>query len=186
VATHVRALIANGRYERARSFAAALMKRKPRGLNPFALAAEIHAAEKATHKAEGDRLRARAFDLEQSKIEREVRRREEVIRAVRDAESGVGATGLEAIRGEHPALSLPVDLVIAKLGAAGSARAARDRVLQGCAPNFKHLIRRTKSWDMVEVEASLYGQTEKYEAPLSAADPGRCTPKRPDPKRLRR
>ena len=162
------------------------MKRKPRGLNPFALAAEIHAAEKATQKAEGDRLRARAFDLEQQKIEREVHRREEVLRAVRDAEAGVGATGLEAIRGEHPSLSLPVDLVIAKLGAAGSARAARDRVLQSCAPFFKVLVRRTRSWDVVEVEASLYGQTEKYEAPLSAADPGRCTLRRPDPKRLRK
>lgn len=186
VAAHVRALVASGRFERARSFAAALVKRKPRGVNPFALAAEIHEAERSKQKAEGDRLRARAFEMEKDKIEREVRRREEVIRAVRDAESGVGATGLEAIRGEHPALALPVDLTIAKVGAPGSARVARDRVLQSCAPYFKAMMRRTKSWDLVEVEASLYGHAEKHEAPLSAADPGRCSALRPDPKRLRR
>lgn len=186
VATHVRALVQTGRHQRARSFAAALIKRKPQGVNPFQLAAEIHAAEKATQKAEGDRLRARAFDAERAKIEREVRAREEVIRAVRDAESGVGAIGLEAVRGEHPGLSLPVDLAIAKLGVSGSARVARDRVLQGCAPLLKTILRRTKSWDLTEVDAALYGHRERYEAPISAADPARCTARRPEVKRIRR
>jgi predicted Zn-dependent protease len=186
VAVYVRALVANSKTSRALSFARALIKRKPRGLNPFRLFAEVNAAAGAKAKAEGDVLRAKAFDMELAKIERAVSVREEVLLGVRDAESGMGATGLEALRAEHPSLSLPLDLALARMGRAGSAIEARRRILTACAPRLRSILVRKQGWDFVTVSASLYGQTERLEAPLSAADPGRCAARKPSRRRMRR
>jgi hypothetical protein len=86
----------------------------------------------------------------------------------------LGPAGLEALRGENPALALPIDLALAKSASAGFARAARDRILAACAPALPALLARASGWDRVTVSASLYGQAEDLDAPLSAADPRRC------------
>lgn len=174
VGVMIRALISAGKAGRAEAFVGALLKRKPKDVDPFALLAAIHEARQEPKKAAENRLRSRAFSAEKQKLEHEVELREQVLRAVRDAESGLGATGLEALRGEHPALALPIDLALVKSASPGYARAARDRILAACAPALSQLLGQRRGWDRVTVKVSLYGQSESLDAPLSAADPGRC------------
>jgi hypothetical protein len=59
------------------------------------------------------------------------------------AEGGVGAHGLDALRGEYPSLSLAADLALAKHGAPGFAAAARDRVLSACVDELVRFLSKT-------------------------------------------
>jgi tetratricopeptide (TPR) repeat protein len=174
VAMMVRALVANHKLDRAEAFANALLKRKPTTVDPFELLGRVAEARGQKKLAAEMALRSRAYGSDRAKLEAAVREREEVLRAVRDGESGVGVTGFEALRAEHPALALPIDIGLARGGTPGFALAARERIFAACAPRLRTLLEHRKSWDAVPLNQSPYGQVEEVEAPLSAADPGRC------------
>lgn len=161
-------------YDRAAAFAAEVLRRRPFEVDPFALVAKIDGARGRTRELRALELRSQGLDRDRMKVERERKRREDVIRAVRDAEAGLGETGLEAVRGKDAALSLPVDLALAKSARPGTARAARDRILAACADDWVKLLTSKGAWDRVRVEVSPYGRAETVTAPLSAADPARC------------
>ncbi|MBI4819539.1 MAG: hypothetical protein HY791_24920 [Deltaproteobacteria bacterium] len=175
VGLYSRLLVATGKVDRAAEFAVLLLNRKPREVDPFALLVEIHEAKGQKDQAKSNRLRSAAFQTEKKKLERVVLDREAVFAAIRAAESGVGVAGLEALRGEYPELSLPIDLALAKLAGPGARRAARERVLSACSGKLMSLLERKDSWDFVRHDVSLYGQSESVDAPLTAAEPTRCT-----------
>jgi tetratricopeptide (TPR) repeat protein len=170
----VRALIAAGKLDRAEAFAGALLKRKPKAVDPYALMEEIAEAKGQVRQASEMHLRSQAFSKEKGKLDHAVKEREEIFRAVRDAEGGVGVVGFEALRAEHLALSLPIDFALAKSGSPGFARAARDRILAACTPKLRAMLTNRRGSDFVTISFSPYGVVETVEAPLSAADPGRC------------
>jgi tetratricopeptide (TPR) repeat protein len=174
VALLVRALLLAKKVDRAEAYAAALLKRQPKSVDPFALLADVAEAKGSAKKAEELRLRSRGFAAEKAKLERAVEAREEVLRAVRDAEAGIGAVGLEALRGEYPSLSLPIDLALARGATPGFARAARDRILAACSHQLEEFLGHRSGWDRTTIAVALYGKVENLDAPLSAADPARC------------
>lgn len=169
-----RALLATGHQERATAFAHALYDRRPKTIDPFAVLAAISEAKKDPHRARAQKLRSDAFRAELTRIRRAVERRESVIRAVRDSEGGLGVAGLEALRGEEPMLSLPLDLALARQAKAGDQRAARDRILASCVRHFADFLRARRGWAHYATTASPYGEVQPIELPLTAADPGRC------------
>jgi len=181
----VRALLAAGKIGRAEAFALALYKRKPRAVDPFDLFMRVAAAKGEKGKVEDNRLRSAGFQREKARLDLAVSAREEVMRAVRDAEGGLGPAALDAVRGEYPSLSLPVDMALARQANAGFARAARDRILASCGPVFQRLLTRNLGWDTVTIAVSLYGKSENLDAYLSGPDPTRCQgggPKKVRPK----
>jgi len=175
----IRALLAADKVGRAEAFALALYKRRPRDVDPFELFALVSAAKGEPKKADDNRLRSQGYRRERERLERAVSAREEVLRAVRDASTAVGPVALEAVRGEYPTLSLPVDLALARSATPGFARVARERILATCAPVFPRLLDRNRGWDTVTIAVSLYGESENLDAFLSAADPTRCQPAGP-------
>ncbi len=179
IAVLIRALLAAGKVGRAEAFALALFKRKPRDVDPFELFALVSEAKGEAKKAAENRLRSAGFQRERARLEKAVAAREEVLRAVRDAEGGLGPVALEAVRGEYPTLSLPVDLAVARSATPGFARVARERVFAACAPVFTRLLNRNIGWDTVTIAVSLYGNSQNLDAFLSAADPTRCQPAGP-------
>lgn len=171
----IRALLGAGKVDRALAFAGELLARQPIEVDPFALMAQVYDAKKSGSRAKEMRLRSRSFVAAHAKLEDAVRRREEVFNVVRDAErTGIGVAGLEALRGEHPELALPIDLALAKHSSRGFQRAARDRILARCKQAVKRLLTNREGWDTVAVQVSPYGQTKTVSAPLTAADPLRC------------
>lgn len=179
IAVLIRALLAADKVGRAEAFALALYKRRPRDVDPFELFALVSAAKGEPKKADDNRLRSQGYRRERERLERAVSAREEVLRAVRDASTAVGPVALEALRGEYPTLSLPVDLALARSATPGFARVARERILATCAPVFPRLLDRNRGWDTVTIAVSLYGESENLDAFLSAADPTRCQPAGP-------
>ena len=175
----VETLIRVNKLERAKSFALALAKRKPSDVDPYSL---LHRIQKKRGKTRNlPSLKARSALLKKSmrKIEKTAELREEVIRAVRQAEySSVSASALQAVRRESPALSLPVDFAIGRLGSRGQAQAARERILAACAVHLKTILLNRRGSDWVSVTTNPYGQLERAEVPLSAADPSRCKTRR--------
>ena len=170
----VEALMATGAHDRAHAFAEELLRRKPIEIDPYGLLAGIQAERKHEREVAALEARSKGHRQEQEKLEKARRRREAILAAVRDAEGGLGTTGLEAMRGADPELSLPIDLATAKLGRSGTARAARDRILAACADDFRKMLSPKGTWDRVRLDVSPYGKVQKAEVPLSAADPGRC------------
>jgi hypothetical protein len=168
------ALVLTRAFDRAHAFAEELLRRKPIEIDPFGLLAKIQTERKQQRKVRALEARSAGHRREREKMEKARRRRETVLAAVRDAESGLGVTGLEAVRAADPELSLPVDLATAKLGRAGTARAARDRILAACAGDLRKILAATGTWDRVRMDISPYGSVQKVDVPLSAADPGRC------------
>lgn len=179
IAILVRALLAAGKVGRAEAFALALFKRRPRDVDPFELFAQVSEAKGEPKKVAENRLRSAGFQREHQRLEKAVSAREEVLRAVRDAEGGLGPVALEAVRGEYPTLSLPVDLALARSATPGFARVARERILASCAPVFTRLLDRNRGWDTVTIAVSLYGDSQNLDAFLSGADPTRCQPAGP-------
>ncbi|MBI2378073.1 MAG: tetratricopeptide repeat protein [Deltaproteobacteria bacterium] len=179
VALYARLLLSVGKIDRAAEFAVLLLGRRPQEVDPFSLLAEVHEAKGQKDKAKENRLRSAGFVAEKRKLERAVLDREAVFRAIRDAEGGVGVAGLEALRGEHPSLSLPVDLALARLAGPGAKRAARERILSACSGRLLSFLDRTTSFDAVKLDVSFYGQAQSVEAPLTAADPARCASPKP-------
>lgn len=169
-----RALLATGATDRALAFANELIGRQPKDVDPFAVLQEIDEARGDRARAQALHLESEAFRSDQARVRREVERRERVIRAVRDAATGLGTVGLDALRGEDPFLALPIDLALVRWGKKGTQHAARDRVLAACAPELARFLRARKSWSMLSVPVSPYGKAESVAASLSAADPGRC------------
>ncbi len=175
VALLVRALLGAGKIDRAEAFAGALLKRKPTDADPFALLAAVARARRQERKAREMDLRSAGFTRSLADLEAAVKAREAVLRGARDAqESALAVTGLEALRGEHAALSLPIDLALARHADRGWRRSARDRILAACGPRLKRLLLRTEGWDQVEIRTNPYGEVQRVEAPLSGADPARC------------
>ncbi len=168
------ALLATRAYDRAAAFAEELLRRRPLEIDPFGLLARIDVERKRAREVPALEARSKGHRQEREKLDKARRRREAILSAVRDAEGGLGVTGLEAVRTADPTLSLPIDLALARLGRSGTARAARDRILATCAADLKKLLSHPGAWDRVEVDVSPYGRAQKAEAPLSAADPGRC------------
>ncbi len=185
VAVLVRALLAAKKHDRAEAFAGALLRRRPRAVDPYALLAEVAEAKGQTSVAASSRLRSKGFVGERTRLERAVSAREEVLRVVRDAEGGVGAHGLDALRGEYPSLSLAADLALAKHGAPGFAAAARDRVLSACVDELGRFLSRNRGWDAVTIAVSPYGESENVDAFLSGPDPSRCQGRGSAPKKKR-
>jgi tetratricopeptide (TPR) repeat protein len=167
-------LFATGEYDRAHAFAEELLNRKPIEIDPYGLLARVQTARKHQREVAALEARSKGHQGDRAKIEMAQHRREVVLSAVRDSESGLGITGLVALRGSDPELSLPIDLALAKLATAGTARAARERVLAACADHLRKLLSPQGTWDRVRVDVSPYGKAQKVDAPLSAADPGRC------------
>lgn len=186
VAAVVRALLANGEPSRARAFAEVVLERRPLDVNPYALLLAVERARpsgkksrrrsgSASSEAEaGLRLLGKSWSAAQMKLRRARARRERVLSAARDADGGLGATGLEAVRTTDAQLSLPIDLALAKYGSPGAAASARDRVLRRCAPHFRSWLERRGDWDFVFISASPYGKALTVRVELSDADPGRC------------
>ena len=174
VAVLVRALLAAKKLDRAEAFALALYQRRPRAVDPFGLFAEVAEAKGQKAKAQQNRLRSQGFLAERARLERAVEAREEVLKAIRDAEGGLGPAGLDALRGEYPTLSLAADLALARSGSTGFQAAARDRILAACAPMLPRFLTRNRGWDTVTIAVSLYGESENLDAFLSGPDPSRC------------
>ncbi|MCK6544413.1 tetratricopeptide repeat protein [Myxococcota bacterium] len=170
-----RALLANGQLDRASAFASTLLDRKPKDVDPFAILAAIAEARQETTKVRTLRLRSEAFASDRARLDAEVRRRESVLRAVREAEGGLGIAGLTAVRGEEPAFALPADLAMAKSATAGFKRQARERILSACQGDLAKLLGRTTGWEKLDATLSPYGKVETTVLALSAADPARCS-----------
>lgn len=169
-----RAHLANGQVERADAFANELLRRKPKDVDAFALLEQIAREKKDSGKARAQGLRSAAFREERQRLEQEVARREVVLRAVRDAEAGLGIAGLAALRGESPMLGLPIDLATARAGSPGFKRVSRDRILASCKDDLASLLRAPRGFDLLEQEVAPHGEVTVAEHALSAADPGRC------------
>jgi tetratricopeptide (TPR) repeat protein len=169
-----RALLANGEIDRALAFANELFARRPHDVDPFLILRVIHDAKGDAGQARALALRSQGWRSDEAKVTSEVARREKVIRAVRDAEAGLGIAGADAVRGQEPLISLPLDFLIARRGAKGSQHAARDRILASCAPELARFLRSTGGWSRFSGSVSPYGDVETVDRPLSAADPGRC------------
>ncbi len=174
IAMVVRALLAHHEAGRARAFANVLLARHPLEVNPYRLLIEIDRAEGRLQTLRELELRADGWDDEQIKLRNARARRERVLAAVRDADAGLGVTGLEAVRAEDPSIALPIDLALAKHGPPGTARAARDRILASCSPHLRAWLERRGRWDEVRVVVSPYGRPRTVRVRLSDADPGRC------------
>ncbi|MFO0729077.1 MAG: hypothetical protein U1E65_35180 [Myxococcota bacterium] len=185
IATLVLALLAAKKVDRAEAFAGALYKRRPRAVDPFALLAVVAEAKGQKARAEQNRLRSKGFLGERARLEQAVEAREEVLKAVRDAEGGLGPHGLDALRGEYPTLSLTPDIALARSASPGFQAAARDRILAACAPMFPRFLSRNRGWDTVTIAVSLYGETENLDAFLSGPDPSRCEAPRANQPRKR-
>lgn len=170
-----RALLGAGKVERALAFANQLLARKPTDVDPFSILAAIAEAKGEKEKTRTMKLRSEAFRGERERIDREIKRREAVLSAVRDAESGLGIAGLEAIRGEQPLLALPIDLATAKSGTAGFKRAARDRIIAACKGEFSSFLRRRGTYERIVISIAPYGKAVPYTIQLTGADPARCT-----------
>lgn len=168
------ALLATGASDRAHAFAEELLRRKPIEIDPFGVLARIQIERKQRREVAALEARSRGHREQREKLAKVRRRREAILSAVRDAEAGLGATGLEALRGADPELSLTIDLALGRLGRSGTARAARDRVLAACGDDLRKLLSVIGPWDRARIEVSPYGKVQKAEAPLSGADPGRC------------
>jgi tetratricopeptide (TPR) repeat protein len=169
-----RALLENGNLDRALSFADALYDRRPTDVDPFEILRAIHEAKGDRSKAGHVALRSEGFRREKERVFDAIARREKVIRAVRDADAGLGSAGLEALRGEEPLLSLPVDLALARLGKAGQKHAARDRILGACSKNLAHFLETTSGYGRYQTSISPYGDVQTVTIALTAADPARC------------
>lgn len=168
------ALLANEKLDRAHAFAEELLRRRPSDIDPFDLLRRIEKAQGQQQQLRALELRSHAHDAERRKRDEARRRREAVIAAVREAEAGLGTTGLEAVRAADPTFSLVVDLALARMGRPGTARAARERILAACADDLRKLLSPEGPWERVLVEVSPYGHVQKASVPLSAPDPGRC------------
>ncbi len=169
-----RALLSSGELARAYAFAQELHRRRPIRIDPFGLMASIQEKRGLTRKVPALRLRSQGHREARAKLQRELQRRARVIEAVRSAEAGLGITGLDAVRTKDPMMSLTVDLALAKLGPAGTARAARDRLLATCRRKLSMLLSNRRGWDRVKVSLSPYGKNQEVSGPLLAADPSRC------------
>ncbi|MEO1338490.1 MAG: tetratricopeptide repeat protein, partial [Myxococcota bacterium] len=182
VAKIVEAMLAEGEASRARAFAEVLLERRPIDVNPYDSLLAVHRAEASQQpeafKEPGPALevRHRAWTEARARLDRARARRERLLGAVRDADSGLKATGLTAARTADPTLGLPIDIALAKYGAAGTARAARDRILAACGRHFRDWLTRRGDWDRVKVTVSPYRRSRTVRVALSDADPGRCPP----------
>lgn len=168
------ALLANGRLDRAYAFAEELLRRRPADIDPFDLLLRIDTARGRKQELRALDLRSRAHRAERKKMTELRRRREAVISAVRDAEAGLGTTGLETVRAADPTYALVVDLALARMGRPGTARAARDRILAACDDDLRRFLAHDGPWERAHVDVSPYGHAQKASVSLSAADPGRC------------
>ncbi len=171
----VQAMIAARQTERARAFAEELLKRAPLREDPFRLLAALEAERGRDARARADELRSEALRRQRERVDGEVSRREAVLAWVRDAEAGLGLTGVEALRGRDPVLGLPLDLLLAARGAPGTRRAARERILAVCGDDLERLLAARDTWDRVAVAIAPYGKERLEQASLSGADPGRCS-----------
>ena len=114
----VRALLATGERGRARAFARLLYERRSIQESPFVwLLATM--GEGPSRRRRDLELRSRVWDSSQSKLRKARARRERVLAAARDADAGLGATGLDEVRVQDAEMGLPVDLAMAKYGRAG-------------------------------------------------------------------
>jgi hypothetical protein len=161
-------------FDRAHSFAEELLRRRPIDLDPYGLLAKIQTERMKKREVAALEARSKGHQQERERMEKARRRREAILSAVRDAEEGLGMTGLEAVRDADPKLSLAIDLATAKLGRSGTARAARDRIFAACADDLRKMLSSRGTWDRVRIDVSPYGKVQKVEVPLSGADPGRC------------
>ncbi|MEM7674915.1 MAG: hypothetical protein AAF449_02820 [Myxococcota bacterium] len=172
----VQAMLAAGEVARADAFAEVLLERRPIDVNPYdgLLAVRRARAPKQTQLAL--MTRQRAWQDARATVERARARRERLLGAVRDADSGLKATGLAAARAADPTLGLPLDIALAKYGRAGTSRAARDRILAACGRHFRDWLARRGDWAHVKVTVSPYRKSRMVKVALSDADPGRCPP----------
>jgi hypothetical protein len=169
-----RSLLLGGSVGQAAEVAEDLLKRRPTTVDPFAILAEVRAAQGRTREVAGLRLRSQGFKEARARQVGLQRQVERVFDAVRGAEGGVGVAGLTGLRAEDPRLGLPLDLALARGSAAGVARAARDRVLSACAPNLTELLSAAGGGAERATSVDLYGRPEPVVLSLSAADPLRC------------
>ncbi len=168
------ALVVNGEFNRAGEIAEQLLKKKTTALNAFALLAKVRAGQARTRKLQALKMRAQGLQTALTRPKVIVAEVEKVLGAVRDAEAGLGVTGLIALRDQDPRLALPVDIALARLGSRGVARQARDRILTACTPHLARLLAHRGTWDQGQVSVSVYGKAVKVSAAFSAADPYRC------------
>lgn len=174
VALMVEALLVNEEADRAAAFAAELLRRRPIDVDPFALLVRVDRARGRSRHVRANELRSRAFLEDWNKRRVAVERREKIFRAVRTAEATKSATGLAAMTADDVALSLPVDLALARWGEKGTARAARDRILDACGPHLARFLERTTPWERLARTTNVYTKPRDATLLLSAADPARC------------
>lgn len=168
------ALLQTGEADRAAALLEALLRSKTTAVNPYALLVKVRTKQQQLRNVAALELRSQAFEETEAAPRRAVAQAEKVFTAVRDAEAGLGASGLLALRGQDPRLGLPIDLALARLAKAGVARQARDRILLACGPHWTRLLQPKGGWDRALTAASEYGRAVDREMPLSAADPFRC------------
>ena len=173
VALVVEAMAANGETGRAKAFAKELLSRRPLDVNPYRALLRV-SDDEPEQARKLTTLRSLAWERQQARLRSAKARRERVLAAARDADGGLGATGLEALRLSEPELGLAADLALAKHGSAGVSRAARERVVSRCAPHLLDWLKRRGDWSHATVRISPYGEPVKARATLSDPDPGRC------------
>lgn len=168
------ALLANGEINRAGELAERLLSKKTMTVNAFALLAKVRKRQARTRKLKALQMRAEGLQTALTRPKLIVSEVEKVLGAVRDAEAGLGVSGLSALRDQDPRLALPIDIALARLGSRGVARQARDRILIACTPHLRRLLTHRTTWDQGRIKVSAYGKALKIPTPFSAADPYRC------------
>lgn len=174
VALVIEAMLLDDSAAQAHAFAQTLLARSPVDVDPFELLVRVDRARGVTRKVRDNELRSTAFRSEWSGRRQSVADTEKVFRAVRSAEVRKSDTGLAELAAEDVRRRLPADLAIARLGAAGSARAARDRVLDACGDDLSRFLSRTKPWERRVVKTKIYPKPRDVVLVSSAADPARC------------
>ncbi len=179
VALVVEAMLLDDSAGQAQAFVETLLARSPVDVDPFELLVRVGKARRAERKVRDNELRSRAFRAEWNARRQRVADTEKVFRAVRSAEKQKSETGLQELAARDVRRRLPVDLAIARLGQAGSARAARDRILDACGDDLSRFLARKRPWERSVVKTKIYPKPRDVVLTQSAADPMRCARTRP-------
>jgi tetratricopeptide (TPR) repeat protein len=174
VALIVEAMMLDGAADEAQAFVDTLLARRPVDVDPYALLVRVQRARGAKRQVQLNEVRSQGFVADWSARRQRVADAERIFRAVRSAERQKDDTGLRAIGGKDVRRRLPADLAIARLGRAGSARAARDRIFDACTDDLSRFLTRTRAWERRVEKTKVYPKPREVVVTLSAADPTRC------------